>query len=198
MPAAITFDKNGSGAYVLKEYWVPKDGSGYLPSIREKFPSDLPLDLLDTQKYVLTQTQNCYAQAIVYGKIDTITGLPAILKTICSSPAVSSRPGDYIEAHPAEYRELLYCGDYTLEYAYSEFLRGGQTGLAGHILLSAMQDLLGGEARSLAQSGTAQTWFDQWKGYAVQLRSKNSIEFMQEKYPKTALMLQMMDQMEKQ
>jgi hypothetical protein len=51
MPVAITFNKDASGAYSLVEYWTPKDGSYYMPSIQEKFPKDL-WDKADTQLYV--------------------------------------------------------------------------------------------------------------------------------------------------
>lgn len=40
-----------------------------------------------------------------------------------ASPALSSNPGDYIAAHPLEYRELIYYGDNTLRYLFSEFLK---------------------------------------------------------------------------
>jgi hypothetical protein len=49
-PAAITFEKDTNGAYRLAEYWTPKDGSYYMPSIQEKFPSDL-WDKVNTQLY---------------------------------------------------------------------------------------------------------------------------------------------------
>jgi hypothetical protein len=39
------------GAFRLLEYWTPKDGSYYMPSIQEKFPKDL-WDKVDTQLYV--------------------------------------------------------------------------------------------------------------------------------------------------
>ena len=144
MPVAITFERNAAGEYMLVEYWIPQDGAYYGPSIMEKFPTELhDWDLLNTQRYILAHMQSCYAQAIAYGKVDTAAHLDKLLKTICSSPAVSSRPGDYIEAHPVEYRELLYYGDYTLRYVYGEFLKGGQTGLNGHIMLSAMRNCSG-------------------------------------------------------
>lgn len=111
--------------------------------------------------------------------------------TICASPATSSIPGDYINAHSTEYNELLYYGDYTLRYAYSEFLKGGQEDLRGHILLAAMRELLGVENMDFT-SDTAQDWFNNWKEKVVQLMNQNSMEFMEISYPKTAIMLNMM------
>jgi len=195
MPVAITFEKNIKGEYDLKEYWIPKDGTYYAPSIKEKFPSDISLNTLNTQKYILAHKQKCYAQAIEYGKLNTDSYLAGLIETICSSPAQASNPNAYIDAHPIEYRELMYCGDYTLRYAYSEFLKGGQTALQGHILLSAMRKLLGGEDLSLAfaGTGTAQEWFDEWKDHSVSLRDANSMEFMEKNYPKTAILLHIID-----
>ncbi|MDF2839193.1 MAG: hypothetical protein K0S60_896, partial [Evtepia sp.] len=139
MPVAIAFEKNAAGEYTLKEYWIPKDGSYYAPSIKEKFPTEIYEDALDTQKYILSETQVCYAKAIEYGKINTDAILTKLISTICSSTAEASNPDAYMKAHPIEYRELLYYGDYTLNYAYSKFLKGGQTDLQGHIMLSAMR-----------------------------------------------------------
>ncbi|HKL10966.1 MAG TPA: M56 family metallopeptidase, partial [Clostridia bacterium] len=70
MPVAITFDVNEEGEYVLNEYWMPMDGSGYGPSIKEKFPSYLYNDAIDTQKYVYGQIMNCYDDAIRHGELD--------------------------------------------------------------------------------------------------------------------------------
>lgn len=162
MPVAVTFEKTSGGEYALLEYWTPGDGSYYAPSIKEKFPPDIYGKAIDTQSYVMGQIQACYAQAIEYGRIDTDANIAKLLGTICSSPASSSRPGDYIDAHPLEYRALLYYGDYTLKYVFAEFLKGGQTGLEGHIMLSAMRSLIGEEDLSPAATGTAQEWFDEW------------------------------------
>ena len=149
MPAALTFTKNPAGAYELQEYWIPQDGRGYGPSIKEKFPADIYNEAIDTQKYILPHTQACYAQAVEYGNVDTDTVIEKLLQIIMSSPGESSNPRDYIDGHPIEYRELKYYGDYTLCYIYTEFLKGGQTGLKGHIMLAAMRDLLGGEDMGL-------------------------------------------------
>jgi hypothetical protein len=192
MPVVITFEKNSSSKYVLKEYWTPKDGSYYVRSIKEKFPSDIYKDAIDTQKYILAHMQSCYAQAVAHGRIDTEASLARLVQTICSSPSGKSNPGAYINAHPLEYREMIYFGDYTLQYAYSEFLKGGQTDLRASILLSAMRELLGSESIG-NDIGPAQKWFDEWKANAVRLRDANSMEYMVKNYPKTAILLKMLD-----
>lgn len=192
MPAAITFEKNATGKYTLKEYWMPKDGTYYAPSIKKKFPADIYEDALDTQKYILAQTQACYAQAVKHGKVNTDAVLSKLVETVCSSPAEASNPRAYIDAHPIQYRELLYYGDYTLRYTYAEFLKGGQTDIRGQILLSAMRELLGRENIE-NDIGPAQKWFDKWKDNAVRLYDANSMEFMEKHYPKTAILLHMLE-----
>ena len=38
----------------------------------------------------------------------------------------------YIDAHPIEYREMIYYGNYTLQYCFALLEQGNQTGLEGH------------------------------------------------------------------
>ncbi|REG04795.1 uncharacterized protein DUF4825 [Pelolinea submarina] len=193
MPVAITFEKNDRGSYDLKEYWEPRDGTYYAPSIEEKFPADIAADALDTQPYVLAETQECYAKAVAHGNVDTDAILGNLIETIASSPAEASNPGAYIEAHAFEYRELSYYGDATLRYAYARFLMGGQTDLQSQILLSVMRELLGDEDPDITAAGSAQAWFDLWKDQAVSMLNANSMTYMEERYPKTALMLQILE-----
>jgi hypothetical protein len=162
VPAALTFDKNEAGEYTLKEYWVPQDGSAYLPSIKKKFPADITAEDIDTQRYITAQMRACYAQAVPFFGIDTGAVIGKLFDTIASSPSVSSNSQDYIDAHPIEFRELMYYGDYTLQYIYLEFLKGGQTGLKGHLMLAAMTELLGEETKQYT-AASPQDWFDQWK-----------------------------------
>ena len=190
-PVAITFERDDAGEYRLKEYWRPSDGSGYAPSIKQKFPPDVYEDALDTQKYIQGHIQTCYAQAVEYGGVDTGAIVARILEDICSSPAESSNPQDYIDAHRIEYRELLYYGDYTLRYVFAEFLKGGQTGLKGHIMLAAMKDLIAAEDVPL-EAGTPQEWFDAWKDRAVRMCEENSMDYMKQHSPKAYILLRMM------
>ncbi len=188
MPAAITFERNAAGEYALKEYWIPKDGGLYLPSLREKFPADI-LDALDTQKYITAQTRACYAKAVEYAKIDTDAIIEKLFETICSSPAEASNPGAYIDAHSIDFRELSYYGEYTLMYVFSKFLKGGQTGLKGHIMLAAMREIIADELPEFGLENTAQAWFDAWKEYAISMQDKMSSDYMEKNYPNTYMML---------
>ena len=64
-PAALTFQKSGE-SYILTEYWIPTDGSGYAPSIKEKFPSSLIADALNNPKYADGLKKECDSKAAQY------------------------------------------------------------------------------------------------------------------------------------
>lgn len=63
IPTAITFSKDATGTYELKEYWTPKDGSYYKTSIEEKFPEELWEDALNGQEYIDFLQEQCDEKA---------------------------------------------------------------------------------------------------------------------------------------
>ncbi len=191
IPAAITFEVTEPGLYTLKEYWVPRDGSYYGPDIKEKFPREIWEDAFDTQKYILAQIQSCYAQAVEYKKLDTLPIIEKLFETIMSSPAHSSRPGDYLDAHKLDYRELTYYGDYTLRYVFAEFLKGGQTGLKGQIMRAVMDDLLGAEAVEI-NADDGQAYFNAWREEVRRRLTSMGMEAVRHGYPKSYLLLTML------
>ena len=167
MPVAITFRKDSAGVYELEEYWIPQDGADYWPSIEEKFPGDLSRDDLDTQRYILSQIQSCYIQAVEHFKIDTDAVVEKLLDTVMSSPEKASGVAPYIDAHALEYRELTYYGSYALDYCRRQFEQGGQTGLKGALMAALCQDLLGREPDDLPNAdGTGQGWYDGYVAHA--------------------------------
>ncbi len=191
-PVAITFNvKNGK--YSLKEYWRPGDGAYYASDIREKFPDEIEDDAMDTQKYILAQIQECRAQAVATNGIDTVSTIEQLFEIIESSPATSSRPADYIDAHPIEYRELTYYGSYTLQYVFSKFLEGGQTGLRGHLMRSVLDDLAP-EAQLRLYAETGQEYFDEWKAGAIRISEQHDMEWIEKHQPAIWLLLQMIDE----
>ena len=162
IPVALTFEIK-EDAYNLKDYWEPRDGSYFAEDIRNRFPEFLAADGMDSQKFILPQIQSCYRQAVEYSGLDTDAVIRRLLKTICSDPAVSSSPRDYIKAHALEYRELTYYGSYTLSYCFRRFQKGGETGLEGWIMALVCEDLLGTRETLPTNADTAQTgqlWYD--------------------------------------
>ncbi len=193
VPVAITFREDPSGALTLEEYWQPRDGSYYAQDIREKFPAHIVEDGMDSQKFILQQTQECYAQAVAATGLDTDQVIGSLIETICSGPALSSNPGDYIEAHPIEYRELTYYGRYTLKYCFTKFLKGGQTDLRGHIMRAAMDDIAP-EAQLKLYAETGQEYFDAWKDAAKSVGKQHDMEWIEENQPAIYLLLQMISE----
>lgn len=196
MPVAITFKKNTAGEYRLTEYWTPQDGSYYAPSIKDKFPADIYEDALDTQKYITAQIQACYEQAIAYGKVDVSPVIKMLLETITESPAQASNPGAYIDAHPIEYRELLYYGRHTLRYCFTLFEHGNQTDLNGHIMAAACRSIIGTEDIQIL-AGTGQEWYNAFKSYAKDLRNKKGNDYMEKHMPWSYFLLQTIDSIKK-
>ena len=192
MPVAITFVKNSADEYQLAEYWVPQNGTDYAPSIKQKFPADVSEDALNTQKYVVAHTQACYAQAIQYGNVDTGARIEYLVEVITSSPSLMSNPHAYIQAHPIEYRELIYYGSHTLRYSFSLFEQGGQTGLEGHILATACRSILGDAEDIDLLASTGQDWYDAFKEHAKNLHRQYGDDYMKNNMPGSWLLLQML------
>ena len=191
MPVRLTFDRYIDGRYELLEYWTPDDGTLYESSIKETFPEFIHADALDTQKYILPQIQSCYAQAIAYAGLDPASILAKLFDQIASTPAWSSNPGDYLNAHPIEVRELTYYGDYALDYIFRAFLNGDQIGLHGHLMRHVMDLLIGAEAIDVTYF-TGQDYFDQWRTHVIQLSENHEESWMQEHAPKGMLLLQIL------
>lgn len=95
----------------------------------------------------------------------------ALLDKLCSSPAQSSNPGAYIEAHPEEYALLLRCSDSTIRYCFARFSEGGQTDLQGHIMANLCRDIISQveEAHADGLYMTGQDWFDAFAAHAGEL-----------------------------
>lgn len=144
VPTVLTFDVEENDIYILRNYWVPRDGSYYKPDIEERFgqlSAEVISDALNTQKYIVPLTQECYRQAVEYLGIDTDRIIEELFERIMSSPAVSSNPSDYIDAHTEEYRELIYFGEDTLRYIDSELDKGGPDGLEENLMRIVREEL---------------------------------------------------------
>ena len=120
--------------------------------------------------------------------------IAALLDAICTSPAQSSSPSDYVAAHDAEYQKLIDYGAYTLLYCYKEFLKGGQSDLRGWIMALACQSIadVWGETPEPLENAvlTGQDWFDGFFSYAFVLEKNHTPEEMAKDYPCSLLLLQ--------
>ena len=96
--------------------------------------------------------------------------IAALLDTICSSPAQSSNPGDYIAAHPAEYARFLELGSTAVGYSFSQFADGNCMDLKGHIMALACREIIG-RTEDVYEDGTymtGQAWFNTFAAHADQ------------------------------
>ncbi len=201
--------RKGSGGIWCVERWYDSYGNMYLvtPDLKgEAYKYYLELQaecdsghrpgLLDPRQAALEYITGTMGQHATFDSIkvsEKYSGLDAdvvvwsLLNEICSSPAASSNPGDYIKAHKSSYEALVSGGETTLRYICSEFLKGGQTGLNGHIMRSVMLDILGGEAPDLGTASTGQEWFERWKDWALKNRGE-----LEKNNAKSALLFKVM------
>lgn len=146
MPAVLSFDMASDGSYNLTDYWVPQDGDYNEPSIRERFaalPPEVAEEALDTQKYVISQIQDCYTQIVEYGDVDTDRVIEKLFDVIMASPDETLSPQDIIQAHPVEYRELIYYNDYTVQYIRSKIKEDKISGTEAEVMRRIMAELTG-------------------------------------------------------
>ena len=207
VPVKLKFQKESEYEYVLKDAWFPEkpyeSWDIYQEAVwdafstySEKLATDVIYAIQD-DIYLTSLRQNCYEQAVSYGAVDTDTVIEGLLEEITKSPVtLLSGVQNYIEAHKLEHRELTYYGKYTLWYCFEEFLKGGQTGLRGQIMASVCKDIsLGwGEAMLIDSENsvsTGQEWFDAFRSNAEELQKQYSEEAMNELYPASWLLLQM-------
>lgn len=95
-PAAISFNYS-DGIYVLTEFWVPKDGSLYSDSIREKFPA-LIAEVAIHSDGLTSKSNNEKAQIYFEGLDDGCsinTGFDGFNATVVAKPIYGDNP--YLE-----------------------------------------------------------------------------------------------------
>ena len=200
-PVKLTFEKTQNGAFRLSDAWFPKypaeSAEQHGDDIYEQFSmysedlaNSVLFELLD-YNYLTQLKQGCYDQAVRYGGVDTYSAVEYLFEVIESSPATSSRPADYIDAHRNEYKELMYYGDYTLQYIFSKFhLEGNQTGLRGHLMREVLDDLAP-EAQLRLHAETGQAYFDEWRAGAVRISEQHDMDWIKEHQPAIWLFLRM-------
>lgn len=146
MPAVLSFDVASDGSYKLTDYWVPQDGDYNESSIRERFaalPPEVAEEALDTQKYAVSQIQDCYTQIVEHGGVDTDRVLEKLFDVILASPDETLSPQDIIQAHPVEYRELIFYNDYTVQYIRSKIKDDKISGTEAEVMRRIMAELTG-------------------------------------------------------
>lgn len=205
-PAAITFLVNDDGSYTLSEYWTPRDGSYYEPDIRAKFPGESAEAALDGQRYIYDLVRDCYAKAISEtGVVDTWSVVGGLFDRMQEDQdGLLKEDADALErmaAYPLTVRELIYYGDYTLRYIYSQFMGGGENGLRGELMVRVMHQMILEEVALRMPLTDGQAYFDALcevtqNAYEDLVQSEGGEEeagrFMQEYMPAQYLLLRML------
>ncbi|HZX45850.1 MAG TPA: M56 family metallopeptidase [Clostridia bacterium] len=83
------------------------------------------------------------------------------IKIILSSPKESSNPQDYIDAHWKEYEGILKLGNEALDYLLSEFEKGVENDLRGHIMMRLCKEMLGPRQSTADDTLPPQEWYSQ-------------------------------------
>jgi hypothetical protein len=159
----ITLESSGSGYQVTDYIQTDANDSETI------FPEHIQ-ELYEERYGIIrnwTSKENRYdAQYILYRSEGLETDIGTLIDTICSSPAQSSNPGDYIAAHQEEFDRLVSLGTRTIRYCFAEFARGGQIGLEGHIMALACREIIpdGNHVHDIPYESclTGQDWFDQF------------------------------------
>lgn len=113
--------------------------------------------------------------------LDTDMIMEHLLEVICSDPKESSNPQDYIRAHDTEYRELLYYGEFTVDYCSARFANGDETGLEGHVMARVCEELLGTKGKlsvDAESASTGQEWYDALSAYVAEEIKKEEDEIL--------------------
>ena len=140
----------------------------------------------------MSQIQECFRRAVQYYQIDTEAVIDELFDTIESSPATSSHPADYNDAHSLEYRELTYYGQYRISYIINKLMEGEQTELRGQLMKILLDDLAPeAKLRLYAESGLE--YFDEWAMGAVQVLEQHDMDWIYENQPAMWIYLQMVE-----
>lgn len=200
IPTVITFSIDDACNYILEDYWIPRDGSFYASDIEGEFTETASRALWGMTKHQADiQRRECLdkAQEILASEGAGDEKTADLIETICSSPAVSSNPGDYIAAHRAEYDELVRRRENTLRYCFSLFLKGEETGLRGHIMALACQDIAENAGEAFSIDGyltTGQDWFDALLKNAEDMQKQIPMEDLGKHYPVSYFLLELRNQ----
>lgn len=197
IPTVLTFRLSDTGEYILDEYWEPRDGGDYTEDIKAKFPEEALTKVQNEQDYVdaleAENQQKAFELLATQGDFDE--DFDGLLTTICSSPAQSSNPGDYIREHQDEYDTLVKYGEPTLRNCFRLFLDGGQTDLRGHIMAALCRDIMTSMGEPVFEADstilTGQDWFDAFSVNAKSLAKQYSPEELEKHYPASWSLLQM-------
>gem|GEM_PF-4780964 len=120
--------------------------------------SDTPLDLLAEPERLDDYLNGIYSPLTVADIIER--NLDILGATV---PAISSIHPSVLYRRYEEYQEIIALGNDALDYMFSLFEKGGQTGYRGGIMAYACCDILGIEYEYDPEIDNGQKWYDAYK-----------------------------------
>ena len=191
VPVVLTFTYDASEGFTLTEYWQPRDGSYYAKDINAKF-NGRPYP--DTQKYIMEQKLDTYAQAMEFYAVGPDVVVNTIIEDICSRQRWHDDFESLMEDCTQQRAMLVAYGSHTLKYCYSEFMEGGCTDLRGDVMAYACQEIMESVGESLIIENTVnngQQWFDAFASNAMALKNQYSSDELERMYPVSWIYLSM-------
>jgi len=123
-------------------------------------------DMLSDNEIAPGTVPNLPGAGVVYPEI-----IERNLDIITGSPGLHSSIVPYIQAHQAEYDEIVALGDVALAYIITKFEKGRQTDLRGWIMAFACYDIVGvDDAFQSSVAWTGQEWYDENKSIIMDMR----------------------------
>lgn len=192
IPVVLTFTYDASEGFTLTEYWEPRDGSYYAKDLKAKF-NGRPWP--DTQKYITEQAMENYIQAMEYYEVGTDVLINTLLDSV-RAKAQFTLLENLIEGEDADVKILLHYSNETLQYCFSEFLKGNQMDARADAMESICKKIISdwGEPLLLIDSNPPQTpqeWFDFYLEQAIKHFEEMEQDELIEKYPATCVLLKL-------
>jgi hypothetical protein len=192
IPVVLTFSYDASNGFTLTEYWEPRDGSYYAKDIKAKF-NGRPWP--DTQNYLQQQMMDNYLQAMEYFEVGTDVLINTLLDSV-RGKAQFTLLENLIESEDADVQILLHYSNETLQYCFSEFLKGNQMDARADAMESICKKIISdwGEPLLLIDSDPPQTpqeWFDSYLEQALKHFEELEQGELIEKYPASCVLLKL-------
>ena len=192
IPVVLTFSYDASNGFTLTEYWEPRDGNYYVKDLKAKFNGH---PWPDTQKYLQQQMMDNYLQAMEYYEVGTDVLINTLLDSV-RAKAQFTLLENLIEGEDADVKILLHYSNETLQYCFSEFLKGNQMDARADVMESICKKIISdwGEPLLLIDSDPPQTpqeWFDFYLEQAIKHFEEMEQDELIEKYPATCVLLKL-------
>ncbi len=179
-PLAITFIKEGNN-YVLKEYWKPRKDTNFIPDLEEKFPKLLVQTAIGEPKFKVEDIQKCYEELIQYGDIDTEKMISQII-----DDRVNGNGFIIQNAQKPEIDELIYFGDYMLDYSFKRFSQGDVDGKAANIMSDVCKYILNQNNEDIISSDIqGEEWFNAYYKEIKEIKEEKGMEYIKSNMPKS-------------